>query len=176
MVLSEKFVPDTLFDYNVYVDDKKLIGSGEKWKLPEFVPQEVTVAFTDILGEFTRPGPWRFAKIEQQIELTSLGGDIGHFLRQGKIEHLTICAAENTINKETFNEEVIPYRVHEYGRISELQLGKLERGKGQKVTCTMDVMYLKIAVNDKELLLIDKLNEIYRVNGIDQTGEWVKML
>ncbi len=45
--------------------------------------------------------------------------------------------------------------------------GKVEKGEAMEATVTLELTYLMIEVDGQQLLEVDKLNGIYKVNGTD---------
>ena len=43
----------------------------------------------------------------------------------------------------------------------------LEKGEGMEATVTLELTYLMVEVDGKQLVEIDKLNGVYKVNGKD---------
>ncbi len=45
--------------------------------------------------------------------------------------------------------------------------GKVEKGEGMEAKVTLELTYLMIEVDGQQLLEVDKLNGVYKVNGVD---------
>jgi len=55
----------------------------------------------------------------------------------------------------------------EIGRVKSFNPGKVEKGEAMEATITMELTYIMIEVDGVQLLEVDKLNGIYKVNGND---------
>lgn len=55
----------------------------------------------------------------------------------------------------------------EIGRVKKFNPGKVEKGEAMEATVTLELTYLMIEVDGQQLLEVDKLNGIYKVNGTD---------
>lgn len=54
------------------------------------------------------------------------------------------------------------------GTMKSMKVGTVKIGGQMGSSVTLSVTYLVISVNGKEVLALDKINEVYRVNGKDQ--------
>ena len=57
------------------------------------------------------------------------------------------------------------------GTMKSMKVGTVKIGGQMGSSVTLSVTYLLISVNSKEVLALDKINEVYRVNGVDQLAE-----
>ncbi len=55
----------------------------------------------------------------------------------------------------------------EIGRVKKFNPGKVEKCEAMEATVTLELTYLMIEVDGQQLLEVDKLNGIYKVNGTD---------
>lgn len=55
----------------------------------------------------------------------------------------------------------------EIGRVKSFNPGKVEKGEAMEATITLELTYIMIEVDGVQLLEVDKLNGIYKVNGND---------
>lgn len=53
------------------------------------------------------------------------------------------------------------------GKCATLKLGTLKAATAMSSSVTLNITYIKIEVNDKELVELDKLNGIFKINGVD---------
>lgn len=57
------------------------------------------------------------------------------------------------------------------GRVKKFKPGKIEKNNSMEATITLELTYLLIEVDGVEILAIDKLNQVYRVNGVDMLAD-----
>jgi len=168
MTLNSTLIPDKIYDYRTYDDDELLIGTGEEMTLPNLEPLSNTIAGGGIMGELDTPLVGMFKSIEQDMEFNSLYSDIKRYLKVGRAANLTFRAATNTINKETSEPTMAGIRIVERGITKKVELGKLKRGEAMGAKATLELTYIAIYIDDEEVLVLDKLNGVYRVDGEDQ--------
>lgn len=176
MTLNSSLIPDKIYNYKVYDNDELLIGTGEEMTLPTLEPLSNTVAGGGIMGELDIPLIGMFKSIEQEVEFNSLYSDVKRYLKIGRSADLTFRAATNIVNKETSEAEFVSMRIVERGIAKKAEFGKLKRGETMGTKATLELTYFAVYVNDEEVLVLDKLNEIYRVDGEDQLATVKAML
>ena len=63
--------------------------------------------------------------------------------------------------------EFVHIRVVVGGRMAQFSPGKMKAGSPMETTVTLTVLNILIEVAGKSVLELDKLNEVYKVNGAD---------
>ena len=59
----------------------------------------------------------------------------------------------------------------EVGRVKSFKPGKVEKGETMEAEVTLELTYILIEVDGKQLIEVDKLNSVYKVNGVDMLAE-----
>ena len=134
-------IPTKINRYNVYNKGNRLLGVGEEMTLPDFEPSSETVTGAGILGEI------------DMMDMT-------------KAVQLEIRGAQQTTNTEG-DIEFRPMRVVVRGRGGKLTTGKVKAGSPMDTAITLTILYILIEVDGKTVVELDKLNEVYKVNGVD---------
>lgn len=168
MNIDHNLLPSTIYDYNVYGSDDVLVGTGEEVSLPDFEALSSTISGGGIMGEIDVPLPGMFKSMEWELPFNSLYSDFKEFARVGHVAEATIRAATQVLNKETSEPEAIGIRVATRGICKKLSPGKLKRGEGTDTKATIELTYIACYINDEEVIVVDKLNHVYRVDGEDQ--------
>ena len=83
-----------------------------------------------------------------------------------KAVQLEIRGAQQTTNTEG-DIEFRPMRVVVRGRGGKLTTGKVKAGSSMDTKITLTTLYILIEVDGKTVVELDKLNEVYKVNGVD---------
>ena len=165
--METTYIPEKINNFNVYVDDDKLIGAGAELTLPEASQKTSTVDAAGTGGEIDTPTIGQFESMEQEIEFNTLYSSIDEVLPANKTVALTIRAAQQVYDKSgsyTFKG----LRVVEQGIVKKVSLGDVKKGEPMAAKSTLEVLMLAVYVDDDEKLYIDKPNNIFRVNGEDQ--------
>lgn len=83
-----------------------------------------------------------------------------------KAVQLEIRGAQQTTNTEG-DIEFRSMRVVVRGRGGKLTTGKVKAGSSMDTKITLTTLYILIEVDGKTVVELDKLNEVYKVNGVD---------
>lgn len=163
-MISNNYIPEKINDFNVYLDGNKMIGAGASITLPEINMKTSTITGAGINGEVDSPTIGQFEAMEQEIQFNTLYSSAVDMLSPASSVNLTIRAAQQVYDK-TGGYTFKGLRVVEIGRVKKFNPGKVEKGESMEATVTLELTYLMIEVDGKQLVKIDKLNGVYRVNG-----------
>ena len=62
-------------------------------------------------------------------------------------------------------------RIVEMGRVKKFKPGKIEKAESMEATITLELTYLLVEVDGVVVMEIDKLNQVYNVNGVDMLAD-----
>lgn len=165
-MISNNFIPEKINDYNVYLDGVKMIGVAASATLPEVNMKTSTVEGVGVNGEIDSPTIGQFESLEQEIQFNVLYSSFMDVLSPLSTVNLTFRAAQQVYDK-TGGYAFKGLRVVEMGRVKKFNPGKIEKGEGMEATVTLELTYMMIEADGKPLVEIDKLNGVYKVNGVD---------
>ena len=83
-----------------------------------------------------------------------------------KAVDLEIRGAAQTVNSSG-DIEFVPVRVALRGRSKKLGGGKLKAGSPMDSGVTLTVLYILIEVDGSPMVELDKINEVFKVRGVD---------
>ncbi|MPM92470.1 hypothetical protein SDC9_139605 [bioreactor metagenome] len=83
-----------------------------------------------------------------------------------KAVQLEIRGAQQTTNSAG-DIEFRQIRVVVRGRSAKLSTGKVKAGNPMDTTVTLTVLYILIELDGSPVLELDKLNEVFKINGVD---------
>lgn len=159
-------IPEKLINYNVYYGNDKLIGLNGDVTLPKLEPMTSTVSGAGIAGEYESPTPGHFGKLETDISFNTIGEQSAELLVPGT-KSLVFRASQQSYDVAggniTYRALKVTLKVLSKG----VDLGKLAVGKQTGTKNTFETIYLKVEEDGKTLIEVDKLNFIYKVNGVD---------
>lgn len=168
MTVDHNLLPATIYKYRVYNDDEEMMGVGDELTLPDFESMSSTVAGAGIMGELDLPVLGMFKSMELEIPFTSLYSDFKSFAKVGHAANCTIRAATYNLGTEDSEPKAIGVRIAVRGICKKVTLGKVKAGEGTDTKTTIELTYIACYVDDQEVIVIDKLNDVYRVDGVDQ--------
>lgn len=161
-----KTIPTKINKYNIYNEGNRLLGAGEEMNLPEFEASSETVTGAGILGEIDDPAVGYFGNQEMEIPFRILDREAVDMLDMTKAVHLEIRGAQQTVNSEG-TIEFRPMRVVVRGRSKKFAPGKMKAGSPMETAVTLSLLYILIELENKPILELDKINEVYKINGND---------
>lgn len=161
-----KTIPTKINRYNVYNRGNRLLGMGDELTLPDFEPSSETVSGAGILGEIDDPTPGYFGNQEIEIPFRILDKEATDMLDITKAVQLEIRGAEQTTNSEG-DIEFLGVRVVVRGRCKKFAPGKMKAGNPMDTTITLSILYILIELEGEPVLELDKMNEVFKINGND---------
>lgn len=159
-------IPTKINKYNVYSKGNRLLGMGDEMPLPDFEASSESISGAGILGEIDDPTVGYFGNQEIEIPFRVLDGEAVDMLDMTKAVQLEVRGAQQTTNSEG-DIEFRPMRVVVRGRASKLATGKVKAGNPMDTSVTLTVLYILIELDGKPVLELDKLNEVFKINGVD---------
>lgn len=161
-----KTIPTKINRYNVYNRGNRLLGMGDELPLPDFELFSETVSGAGILGEIDDPTPGYFANQEIEIPFRILDKEATDMLDITKAVQLEIRGAEQTTNSEG-DIEFLGVRMVVRGRCKKFAPGKMKAGNPMDTSITLSILYILIELEGEPVLELDKMNEVFKINGND---------
>lgn len=163
-------IPQVLNNFNVYLGDggTRLIGTANV-ELPEIKQLTVEVSQAGMGGPINQP-------IIGQTEAmqVTINGDVAtrEQLRQATPDRqmITVRGAVQVWNERTGRDEIQNLTVVMRGCNSSVKIGTAERGSKMSPGLTYELDYIKVILNNEDLIEHDKLANIYRVGGVDYSA------
>lgn len=153
--------------YNVYLDGKKLVGISDEVTLPDFEALTETLSGAGILGEIDEPLLGHFKASEMEIPFRTLNEYMFRLASMSKALNLTLRASTQTIDTGNINTGAMPSRIVIKGKNKAITGGKLKQGEGTGSSIKVEITYILIEVDKVKKFELDKLNFVYKVNGVD---------
>lgn len=159
-------IPELINAYNIYLAGK-LIGVSGETELPELESLTETIEAAGVLGEIEAPATGHFGSTKVKIPFAILHEDVFKLMDTTKALELTLRGSEQFQDRTTGNTEDVPVRIVIRGKATTNTLGTLAKGKKGEPEIEVEAFYIKVDVNDSNVLELDKLNFKYIVNGTD---------
>lgn len=159
-------IPEIINAYNVYLSGRLLGVSGET-ELPELEALTETIEAAGMLGEIEVPATGHFGSTKTTIPFAILHEDVFRLMDTTKALELTLRGSEQFMDRSTGETKDVPVKIVLRGKATTNTLGKLVKGKKGEPKIEIEVFYLKVDVNDSNVVELDKLNFKYIVNGKD---------
>jgi len=155
-------IPRVLKNFSLFVDGRGLAGTIDTLTLPTFAlkMEEFRGGGMDAPVELDMG----MEKLEGTFALAEYNPDIVALYGLARAD--TQLTARGALRRD--GEDAIPMVVNMTGQVKELDPGDWKAGDMATGTFSYTLRYLKITVGGRELIEIDKVNMIRRINGVDQ--------
>lgn len=160
-------IPGMLINYNAYLSGGKLIGVVDV-ELPKFDPYTEEISGAGILGSYEEIVLGHFKSMTTKLNFRTPTIQMGLLLQQK--EQLLELRSAIQLSKG-IEQNPKGYHVTMMVSPKTSELGKMEVGKPTGNSVELETTYILIIYDGIELIMLDKKNFIYRVNGIDQMRE-----
>ena len=165
-------IPEVINNYNVYDSKaKKLIGISGEVELPSLEAITDTIEAAGILGEVEDPVTGQFSSMKIKIPFSNLYTDQFNLMDTTNPPQLTLRGCMQVMNSATGGTDYVPVKIVTRGKSTTSSMGKLSKGKKGEPEIEMKVLYLKVMINNKITLELDKLNFKYVLNGKDMPAK-----
>lgn len=165
-------IPEVINNYNVYDSKaKKLIGISGEVELPSLEAITDTIEAAGILGEVEDPVTGQFSSMKIKIPFSNLYTDQFNLMDTTNPPQLTLRGSMQVMNSATGETDYVPVKIVTRGKSTTSSMGKLSKGKKGEPEIEMEVLYLKVMINNKTTLELDKLNFKYVLNGKDMLAK-----
>ena len=169
-------ISNKVIAYNVYnrENNKSVkVGDTTEVTLPEIEELTDTISGAGILGEIDLPTLGQIGSLSLEIAFRSSNQETLSLLGSNNIE---IRWVNDAIDTSTGKTKTIANKAFLTVKRKKFAEGKLEAGAAQDGSVEFEVLAYRRIMDGKEVLNIDKLNNIYKINGIDQLTDITKNL
>ena len=159
-----------VFNARVYIDDTDFIAKASEVDLPKI---KFKYADTKALGLYAESElPTGLDKMESRFMFNSIYGDFLAIASEPFKAHKVIV--RGTMQSWTTDgvSSEVPVKAELKGFFKEFDAGKIKGREGSEAEATMNVIYFKLEVDNKEIIEIDTINNIYKVKGVDRLKDY----
>lgn len=156
-------IPEKLISFRAYLEGDTLIGVADV-ELPKLKAMTETVSGAGIAGEVESPVIGHYESMTATINFRTVNADVGT-LATPKAHLLDFRGSQQVCDAGTYS--TVPVRVTMKAIPKQVDLGKFKVGAPTETGDEFEVIYLKLYVNGKERVEIDKYNSIARFDGVD---------
>ncbi len=163
-------VPERLAAFRVYLDGATDLAGIADIQLPSIENMTEIVRGAGIAGEYESPTVGHFGSMVLTLNWRSVSKDMLRILRQ-KSQRFDCRGAFQDYEAAAGEHKIRQCRVVVQGITKKVDLGKFETGSPSDASTEIEVIYLKIGIDGKAVVEIDKLNHICIVDGVDYLAE-----
>mgnify|MGYP000637744151 CR=1 FL=1 len=155
-------IPGVINNFNLYNNGTALVGLTGEISLPAFEGMTETLSGPGILGEIEEVIIGQFGSMELEIPFRILDEDAFKLMSPATSLNLTLRASEQFTVKSTGGMRVVVR-----GRQKKLTGGTVKQGGAMDAAVTVEITYIMIELDGKQRIELDKINNVYKVNGVD---------
>lgn len=163
-------IPEKTINYKLYIDGSAAQAALVDADLPEIKMMSDTISGAGIAGEIESPTLGHTSSLILGLNIRSLMGEDFLALAQ-KSYTLELKAGMQSTDQVNGVVKTGKLSVVAKGTPTGLTLGKLSVGKPTDSKAEFSLTYLKITYDGKEVLEIDKIAMIHKVNGTDYLAD-----
>lgn len=173
--MNKNRIPEKLNDFRVYIDDNNTSPGISDIELPTLNAISDTVSGAGILGEYDSPLLGQFESAKIKLNWKSIGEERALLYQVGS--HKIDCRLANqSYDIASSTHKISADRVVVIGPVISNEFGKASKGSAYEGSTEIECMYYRLESNGKVLIELDKVNHIFKVNGVDQLSELRKAL
>lgn len=161
-------LPELINNYNVYNKGNQWLGITGDVELPELESVTETLEGAGMLGEIDVSAVGHFSSGQLTVPFTTINRNVFEALDFAHPLELQLRASKQNANKASGGCTYTPTRVVVRGMSHTLELGHLTKGKQMETSLEIEYTYIKIEDEGFTVLELDKLNNVFIVNGTDQ--------
>lgn len=162
-------VPEKLVSFRVYENGDDLLGVADV-TLPTLQAMSETIKGAGLAGEIDSPVIGHYSSMEVQLSWRSIYKNI---LKLAAPRSFNFDLRGSAQVKDSENGNFVTQRIKIVvrGVPKNLELGKFDVGAATGTTTTLEVDYIKITVDNSDILELDKYNYICKIDGTDYLSE-----
>ena len=162
-------IQEKLTNFRVYLDGKDLLGTADVG-LPDIEAMADTVKGAGIAGEVSSPAIGHYGSMGLTLNWRTVTGNT-ITLAKPQAHHIELRGSVQVYDAGAGKYSVVGQKIVVKAIPKKLGLGKLDVAVAQGSSSEFEVIYIKIFLDGKEKLEIDKYNFICVIDGEDFLAE-----
>ncbi len=162
---NQYVLPDKINNFNVYDGKTRLVGISSEITIPSFEPLTDTLNVAGMAGEIESEVIGSYGSMKVEIPFENLSGDF--FAFAASVNPVVMRGSMEVFNTQTQSKDTIQVVITIKGRTMTIKPGVLKKGGKGQPSITKEITYIKINMDGKTEVEIDKLNNICIMGGKD---------
>ncbi|WNA15506.1 tail tube protein [Acinetobacter phage HFM1] len=159
-------IPERLINFNVYNSTKVMLGVADV-ELPEVTKMTDTLSGAGIGGEIESSVLGHFESMEAVINFRTVQKEAVELL-SSRSRQITLRGVQQVHDASTGETLIQRVRATMNVQNKGFALGTFAPAANTDSSGTYEVTYLALYIDDQEVLVIDKFNMVFKVNGVDE--------
>jgi len=167
--ITRDMLPEVINNYKAYSGEtgENLIGVTTTVTLPEISHMTATISGAGLGGEFEVPVAGYTQNITMELPFTALTPQVAELSNSNKKCEIVLRAATQVFDKGNGTRDYAPMKIVVGGAVTAGTPGSLQLGNPMGSTLKISATRYSITVGDDKLFEVDKINQIYIVDGVD---------
>ncbi len=159
------FIPETTAGYKVFYGGQTsdLLGIADV-TLSELSPLSTSLKGPGIIGEINVPITGQLGSMTMSMNFRTINKDLSIFANPTP-HSVELRAGVQAIDPATGERTIQKVKIIGVGSTKKVALGKFAMGEGNGSSVELELTRFKVLLDDVENISIDKLQNIYSVNG-----------
>ncbi len=159
-------IPTKINMFNLYRDASILSGITGEVALPDFEAMSETISGPGILGEIDDPTIGQFGSQEMEIPFRAYTDDAFSMLNPGNNVNITLRGSIQ-VTTSGGGVDFVGMRVIVRGKCKSFTGGTVKQGGAMNNSIKLELTYIRIDLDGKNRVELDKLNGVFKLNGAD---------
>lgn len=160
-------IPEVINNFNVYKNGNRLIGISGEVSLAEISFMTETISGAGMLGEYETVIMGHTSSMTQEIPFRMLEEDVFSLANPMDVQELTLRGTVQISERGTGKIGTGGIRIVFRGRPKSFKSGTIKMGGQMGASVLLELLYIMIEVNGENKFELDKLNEVFKVDGDD---------
>jgi P2 family phage contractile tail tube protein len=164
--LDSKKIPALNINFKVYDSESNELYGVAEATLPDFEAMSESISGAGLSGEIEMVVLGHFGSMTTELSWRAITDSATKLLAQ-KAHHLDL---RGSVESYDTGSEIIgsyPVKASIIGIPKNLSLGNLNVGAQGDSSSEFELLYIKLLINNEEVVELDKINYIFRVHGVD---------
>ncbi len=167
--------PEVINNFRVYNDASRVMGTTGEMSLAGLKAITATVSGAGILGEYVTAVVGMFQSMQQEIPFRMVDRDYFNMLNTGEQSKIVLRSSIQQRNRAEGNTlSTQAMRLVFRGHPTEANFGTVKIGDLMNASITLELTYILVELGGETVLELDKLNNVYKVNGKDLLADIMK--
>jgi len=176
MEFTNKIIPEVIWGFKVYDESgNELIGTTDEMTIADLSMKTATITGGGIIGSYDVPVLGHFDSITQEIPFRILYKPVLEFANPMQRVGFNMRGAIQVTDKDTGLSDFANFRYMIKGRCKSMSPGNLKPGDIMGAKISVEATYILYEIDGVKLIELDKINSIYKVNGVDLLEKARKM-
>lgn len=159
-------IPSKINMFNLYRDGNTLAGISGEVTLPDFEAISETISGPGILGEIDDPTIGHFGSQEIEIPFRAYTEDAFSMMNPGSNVNITLRGSIQ-VTTPGGGVDYVGMRVVVRGKCKSFTGGTVKQGGAMSNAVKLELTYIRIDLNGRNKVELDKLNSVFKLNGVD---------